>query len=40
MSGQMHCCMNKQAREMIPDDIGRELKATFNSEDFEIVNTR
>ena len=30
----------KQAREMIPDDIGRELKATFNSEDFQIVNTR
>ena len=30
----------KQAREMIPEDIGRELHATFNSEDFQIVNTR
>ena len=30
----------KQAREMIPDDIGKELYATFNSHDFKIVNTR
>ena len=30
----------KQAREMIPDDIGRELQETFNSHDFQIVNTR
>ena len=30
----------KQAREMIPDDIGRELHASFNSEEFQIVNTR
>ena len=26
--------------EMIPDDIGRELQETFNSHDFQIVNTR
>ena len=30
----------KQAREMIPDDIGRELHTSFNSEEFQIVNTR
>ena len=30
----------KQAREMIPDDINKELYKTFNSEDFRIVNVR
>ena len=30
----------KQAREMIPSDIGKKLHATFNSHDFQIVNTR
>ena len=30
----------KQAREMIPGDIGEELQKTFVSEEFQIVNTR
>ena len=30
----------KQAREMIPGDIGQELQKTFMSEEFQIVNTR
>ena len=30
----------KQAREMIPGDIGQVLEETFRSEDFQIVNTR
>lgn len=30
----------KQARELIPEDIGEELVKLFNSEDFIIVNTR
>ena len=30
----------KQAREMIPADIGRVLQKTFQSEDFQIVNSR
>ena len=30
----------KQAKEMIPIDIGKELHASFNSHDFQIVNTR
>ena len=30
----------KQAVEQIPEDIGLDLQALFNSEDFIIVNTR
>jgi hypothetical protein len=30
----------KQARELVPADIGKELHKLFNSEDFMIVNTR
>ena len=30
----------KQAREMIPNDIGKVLHKAFNSEEFQIVNTR
>ena len=30
----------KQTVEMIPHDIGKELKECFNSEDFKIVNVR
>ena len=30
----------KQARELIPPDIGKELFKLFNSEAFQIVNQR
>ena len=30
----------KQTRELIPADIGAELHKLFNSEEFQIVNTR
>ena len=30
----------KQAREMLPEDIGQELHKLFNSEEFQIVNHR
>ena len=30
----------KQARELIPEDIGGDLHKLFNSEEFMIVNTR
>jgi hypothetical protein len=30
----------KQARDLVPADIGREIHKLFNSEDFMIVNTR
>ena len=30
----------KQAKELVPDDIGRELNKLFTSQAFQIVNTR
>ena len=30
----------KQTREMIPPDIGEDLKKLFNSQEFQIVNSR
>lgn len=30
----------KQTRELIPGDIGAELHKLFNSQEFQIVNTR
>ena len=30
----------KQAREMIPNDIGKVLHKAFNSDEFQIVNIR
>ena len=30
----------KQAKELVPDDIGRKLNKLFTSQAFQIVNTR
>ena len=30
----------KQARELVPEDIGKELNKLFSSQEFQIVNTR